>query len=187
MHEDVRTLMAAGERAERAGELMDAYARYVSAGDVAAGNASWRAAIRCFQRAVELAPFEVEAIRRIAAIAHHVHNRTEWSEYATALERKLVPMFPFHHVQLVLGNDGSFVTAPSTGTVLEVMLTGADLLEAHASGPFADLPLALALLVLRRALWATPSSRPRALMSIRVAFNGRPHMLLHENGDWEHA
>ena len=185
MNGDVRTLLAEGERAERAGQLDAAYARYVTAGDIAAGGGSWRNAMRCFQRAIELDPFEREAVSRLAAIASQVHNRTEWSEYLTALDRKLVPRFAFRSVQLLIGNQGSFVTAPDAGPVLDVLLTGDDLLEAAPTAGFSDMPLAMALLVLRRALWTSPSHRARTPMSVRIAYNGRPHMKLHETGEWE--
>ena len=184
---DVRTLVAEAERAERAGNYEGAYDRYVSAGDAAAGNGSWRSAMRSFQRAIEVDLFASEAVQRLAAIASQVHNRTEWSEYATALERGVVPRFAFRAVQLAIGNDGSFVTAPDAGTVLEMLLTGDDLLDVHPAAAFSDMPLAMALLVLRRALWSSPVNRARTPMTVRISYAGRPHMILHETGEWEPA
>jgi hypothetical protein len=183
---DDRTMTAAGERAERAGNFESAYDYFVTAGDIAAASGSWRAAMRCFQRAVEIDLFRPVAVTRLAAIAGQVHRRTEWAEYATALDRQIVPRFALRGIQLVVGNAGAFVTAAEVGTLLDVLLTGDDLLEVMTSQQFAGMPLAMALLVLRRALWPVSKDRSAATMSMRVVFEGRPPPYkLMESGDWE--
>jgi hypothetical protein len=47
------------------------------------------------------------------------------------------------------------------------------------------MPLAMALIILRRALWLAPRELAADPMSVRVAFDGRPEVRLDELGDWE--
>ena len=62
-----------------------------------------------------------------------------------------------------------------------------DLVEAQPDGRFARMPLAMAMIILRRALWSyacEPAVPPR---SIRVMFAGRDPIVLDELGEWHAA
>jgi hypothetical protein len=47
------------------------------------------------------------------------------------------------------------------------------------------MPLAMALIILRRAMWLAPREHASDPMALRVAFDGRPQVRLDELGDWE--
>jgi hypothetical protein len=70
------------------------------------------------------------------------------------------------------------------GTVLEVLMTGDSLVEVHPDARLANMPLAMALVILRRAMWAAPRDHAPDPMAIDVVFGGRAAMRLDEMGDW---
>ena len=47
------------------------------------------------------------------------------------------------------------------------------------------MPIALAMIVIRRALWTAPRDRATELMSVRVTYEGHQRVRLDEHGDWE--
>ena len=64
-------------------------------------------------------------------------------------------------------------------------MTADDLVEARPEARFTGMPLAMALIILRRALWLAPRELAADPMSLRMAFDGRPQVRLDELGDWE--
>jgi len=64
-------------------------------------------------------------------------------------------------------------------------MTSDDHVEAQPEARFAEIPLAMALVVLRRAMW--PNAREQAIqpMRLRISYSNRPTVWLDELGDWE--
>jgi hypothetical protein len=77
------------------------------------------------------------------------------------------------------------VECGAIGVVMELMMTGDDLVETRPEAWFAGMPLAMALIILRRALWMAPRDFAAEPSSLRVAFDGRQQGRLDELGDWE--
>jgi hypothetical protein len=182
---DARSIAIDAEQAARAGDLDKARRLYLVAGDRAATSGNPSAAARWFRHAVELDLFDVVAVQRLATTVPRAAVRAEWSAYAAALRAATLPTFPTTAIHLVVSNAGAEVIASPVGVVLEVLLTGDDLVEAHPAPRFDTMPLAMALLVIHRALWPAPRSRPIAPMVVRVAYRGRQPVRLDELGDWD--
>jgi len=68
---------------------------------------------------------------------------------------------------------------------MELMMTADDLIETRPDGRFTGMPLAMALIIVRRAMWIAPRDAATEPSSLRVAFDGRPQVRLDELGDWE--
>jgi hypothetical protein len=68
---------------------------------------------------------------------------------------------------------------------MELMMTDDDLVETRPEARFAGMPLAMAMLIVRRAMWFAPRDLAADPMSVRVAFDGRAQVRLDELGDWE--
>ena len=47
------------------------------------------------------------------------------------------------------------------------------------------MPLAMAMVILRRAMWTAPRDHATSLQRLRVAFGDVPQVWLDELGDWE--
>ena len=60
-----------------------------------------------------------------------------------------------------------------------------DLVETRPDARLAGMPAAMAMIILRRALWPAPQGRAAAPITVRVAFDGRERLRLDEHGDWE--
>jgi len=188
VNHDVRELVGDAERALREGKPADAYALFLDAGDVASKLQLWRSALRCYRRAVELDLFDQRAVGRLARIAPRANAATEWAEYATALAgRPPWPRFECRAAQLVIGDLGAVVTCAPVGTVLEVLMTADDLVEVHPDSRMANMPIAMALIIMRRAMWAAPRDHAPEPMAIKVVYAGRAPMRLDELGDWAPA
>ena len=188
MNHDVRELVGDAEKAVRERREGEAYDFFLDAGDCAAKLGLWRSAVRCYRRAVELDLFDARAVGRLARVAPRAGAGTEWAEYATTLAgRPLWPRFDCRLAQLVIGDVGAVVRCPPVGTVLEVLMTGDDRVEVHPDARLANMPLAMALVVVRRALWASPRDHAPDPMTITVIFAGRAPMRLDEVGDWAPA
>jgi hypothetical protein len=182
---DVRLLLADGERALRADDLAAAREAFLEAGQCAAGYQLWRSAVRCYRRALEIDLTDREPIARIGRLSPRVIAPNDWIEYTRALDQHAWPSFSCRAAQIVTGDAGSHVECPGTGVVLEMMMTDDDLVEARPAARFAGMPTAMAMIVLRRALWLVPRELTTDPMSLRVAFDGRQQVRLDELGDWE--
>jgi hypothetical protein len=186
---DVRVLLADAERALRAEQLAAARAAFLEAGQSAASYQLWRSALRCYRRALELDLADREAVGRIAQLPPRVISLADWHDYARALDARsgarAWPSFGCRAAQIVTGNVGAQVECPGTGVVMELIMTEDDLVETRPEARFEAMPLAMAMIILRRALWFAPRELATDPGSIRVAFDGRPQVWLDELGDWE--
>lgn len=185
MNAEVRLLLADGERALRTDDLAAAREAFLEAGQCASGYQLWRSALRCYRRVLEIDLVDREPIARIARMPPRVVAPNDWSEYARALDHHAWPSFGCRSAQIVTGDAGAHVECPGTGVVMELMMTADDLVETRPEARFAGMPLAMALIILRRALWLAPRDLATDPGSLRVAFDGRPQVRLDELGDWE--
>jgi hypothetical protein len=182
---DVRLLLADGERALRADDLATARQAFLDAGQCASSYQLWRSALRCFRRALELDLVDREAVARITRMSPRVISSGDWAEYARALAGHAWPSFGCRSAQIVTGDLGAHVECGPIGVVLELMMTDDDLVETRPEARFAAMPLAMAMIILRRALWLAPRDFAAEPSSLRVAFAGRQQVRLDEVGDWE--
>jgi hypothetical protein len=188
MNADTRILFADGERAARDGEIATARACFLEAAQSAVEVQLWRTALRCYRHALELDVTDRAVVARVLAIPPRVLSGRGWDRYLAALEQHATwPPFGCRASRVVSGNEGAIIECAGAGVVLELLMTERDLVEVRPDGRFAGMPSAMALLILRRALW--PSPRERAdrdqLMSVRVIFAAQERVRLDEHGDWE--
>jgi len=182
---DVRLLLADAERALRAEDLAAARAAFLEAGQCASSYQLWRSALRCYRRALEIDLTDRDAVGRIVQLPPRVIALADWHDYARALDSRAWPSLSCRAAQIVTGNVGAQVECSGTGVVMELMMTEDDLVETRPEARFAGMPLAMAMIILRRALWFAPRELATDPASIRVAFDGRPQVWLDELGDWE--
>lgn len=185
MNADVRLHLADAERAWRSDDAAAARAGFLEAGHCAASYQLWRSALRCYRRALEIDLVEPEPIARILQIPPRIVAPPVWTDYAYALDRHRWPSFGCRSAQIVTGDLGARVECSPAGFVIELMMTEDDLIEARPETRFTGMPLAMALIVLRRAMWLAPRDAVAEPPSLRVAFDGRPQVRLDELGDWE--
>jgi len=182
---DVQLHVSDAERARRAGDPRAAYDGFVEAGQCAEQYGLWKTALRCYRNAVELDLFAPTAVEHLVRISARAGAGSEWVEYATALATS--PTWPHvacRQVQLLIGSAGAVVGAARVGTVLEVVMAEDDLLVVQPEARFAEMPVAMALIILRRAMWPAPRETTEASYDIRVTYRGRYRYRLTEHGDW---
>ena len=173
------------ELAAQQGDLGEAIRGFISAGDRAARTQLWRSAARFYRGALELDLLRREAVARMVEIAAKLGSQLEWSAYARVLDD--VPSWPHfgcRAARIITHDNGSIVECPGVGPVLELMMTEQDRVELHPDGRFVKMPLAMALLILRRALWARPRESTLKPARVEVRFGGRSVVWLDERGDW---
>ena len=185
MNIETRILFADAERAARDSEWATARACFLEAAERAMDVQLWRSALRCYRHALELDLCDREVIRRILEIPPRVISGRGWEDYRRALDSHPDwPHFSCRSSQIVIGDLGAVVECPGHGGVLELMMTDRDLVELRPDARFSGMPTAMALVILRRALWPTPRERDE-LMHVRVIFEVRDRVRLDEMGDWE--
>ena len=186
MNPDVRLLFADGERAARAGEHATARACFLEAGQSAAAVQLWRTAIRCYRHALELDLLDRAPVDAVLRMPARVIAGRGWDEYKLALDRHPHwTAFSCRATRVVIGDLGAVVECPPVGPVLELIMSKPDLVETRPDARYTGMPLTLAMIVLRRALWAAPRERVSDPAQIRVTFVGRERVQLDEHGDWD--
>jgi hypothetical protein len=68
--------------------------------------------------------------------------------------------------------------------VLDVTMPDSELVEAQADGRFVGMPAAMALIILRRALWPLRLEKTVPPRNVRISFAGRLPVVLDELGEW---
>jgi hypothetical protein len=186
MNVDSRILFLDGERAARRGESAAARASFLEAAQAAADVQLWRSAMRCYRHALELDLLDREVIDRVRAVPPRVVVGRGWDRYRAALDAH--PGWrPFgcRAARIVSGDLGAVVECPGSGRVLELIMSERDLVEIRPDARLAGMPAAMAMIILRRALWPAPRDRAAEPMTVRVTFDGRERLRLDEHGDWE--
>jgi hypothetical protein len=182
---DIQLHVSDAERAKRSGDPRGAYDGFVDAGRCAEQYGLWKTALRCYRNAVELDLVGPVAVDQLARIAHRAGAGGEWAEYSMAL--KAGPKWPevgCRGVQLLVGSSGAVVDCPRVGTVYEVKMGDDDHVTLQPVPRFADAPVAMALLLLRRAMWPAPRENVSTSFEVRVTYRGKQQFKLTEHGDW---
>jgi hypothetical protein len=182
MNPDARILFSDGERAARDGAW--ATACFVEAGDAAAEVQLWKSALRCYRHALEIDLFDRDLLARIVRFPRRALSGRGWADYRGWVERVDGPHFGCRSARVVSGDLGAVVECGTIGPVLELIMSERDLVELRPDARFQGMPSAMAMIILRRALWPTPRERGD-LMSVRVVFEVRERVRLDEHGDWE--
>lgn len=186
VNSDVRVLVADAERAAECDDWQAARAAYVDAGDCATGYGLWRSAMRCYRHALELELTDAAVVERAVAISTHLAYATslDWLHYRATLADARFPRFSCRKAEVVVGERGCYVTCPLVGPVLSVAMPARGVIDAAPFPRFARVPPAMALIVLRRALFAGPRDEPYAPRLARVTFANHASVELDELGDW---
>ena len=186
MNIDTRILFLDGERAARGGEPAMARTCFLEAAQAATEVQLWRSALRCYRHALELDLLDRAVVDRVLQIPLRVTSGRGWDRYRSALDAHAdwVP-FGCRAARIVSGDLGAVVECPGIGPVLELIMSERDLIETRPDGRFAGMPVAMAMIILRRALWSAPRERASEPMTVRVTFDGRERVRLDEHGDWE--
>ena len=181
---DVRRPFMEGERAARAGDRAGARALFIEAALAAIDVQLWRSAMRCYRHALELDMLDTEVLDLIRGVPIRVISGRGWDDYRTQITAHPTwPRFSCRSAHVVIG-EHAVVSCEGVGTVLELMMTESDLVEVRPDAALVGMPIAMALVILRRAMWPHPKEHGD-LMSVRVAFEGRQHVRLDEHGDWD--
>ncbi len=183
---DVRVLCGDGDRAARLGDLDQARACFLEAARCAEQLQLWRAAVRCYRSALELDLLDRELVNYILKLPLRVISGRGWDEYRSALEAHSGWVhFGCRSARVVLGDLGAVIECPAVGPVLELFMTERDLVETRADVRFQGMPIAMAMIVLRRAMWSSPRDAATELASVRVTYAGHQRVRLDERGDWD--
>jgi hypothetical protein len=183
---DVRVLFTDGERAARRGEHETARACFMEAGRSAAEVQLWRSAVRCCRHALELDLLDRGAVEAVTRMPTRVISGRGWDDYRVALDQHPEwTKFACRTAQIVIGDQGAVIDCPIAGRVLELIMTERDLVEARPAARYPGMPIAMAMIVLRRALWPNPRERTSDPATMRVTFAGRERVRLDEHGDWD--
>ncbi len=186
MNHDIRVLFLDGERAARTGELATARACFLEAGQAAAGLQLWRSAVRCYRHALELDLLDRVVIEGVLGVPLRVISGRGWDRYLAAIDAHPEwPAFGCRAARIVSGDLGAVIECPGAGPVLELIMSERDLVETRPDARFTGMPTAMAMVILRRALWPTPRERATEPMTVRVTFEGRERFRLDELGEWE--
>lgn len=185
MNVETRILFADAERAVREGDPAVARACFLEAADRAIEVQLWRSALRCYRHALELDLLDREVVERALKAPPRVIAGRGWDSYRQAIDAHPAwPHFSCRTARIVSGDLGAVIECAGVGPVLELIMSEADLVEMRPDARLMGMPGAMALIILRRALWPTPRDNDRT-MSVRVTFDVRERVRLDELGDWE--
>jgi hypothetical protein len=185
---DARILFLDGERAARRGELEVARGCFLEAAQAAVAVQLWRSALRCLRHALEIDLLDRAVLDRVLQLSPRAIAGRGWDRYRSALDAHAGwAAFGCRTARIVSGDLGAVIECPGAGPVLELIMSERDLIETRPDARFTGMPAAMAMIILRRALWPVPREREREtqLMTVRVTFDGRERLQLDEHGEWE--
>jgi len=181
---EISEITVAATHALAAGDYQAARQRFVEAGECAVRFQLWRSAFRAFRNALELDLVDPVPVARLKALRGSLTMLGDWSDYARVLDSKPAwPSLSAIGARILSADSGTIVECRDVGPVVELTMPDRDLLEATPDGRFRTMPRAMALLLVRRALWPFP--RERDGMRVRVAWGATPLVWLDESGDWQ--
>jgi hypothetical protein len=181
---EISEITVDAQRALAAGDYEEARVRFIEAGECAARFQLWRSAFRAFRTALEVDLADPVPVTRLKALRGSLTMLGDWTDYARVLESKPTwPSVRAFGARILSADSGTIVECRGVGPVIELAMSETDLIEATPDGRFHQMPRAMALLLIRRALW--PSPRDRDGMRVRVAWGTAPTVWLDESGDWQ--
>jgi len=181
---EISEMAGAAKRALVVGDLDTARACFIEAGDCAVRFQLWRSAFRAFRNALELDLVDPVPVARLRTLRGSMTMIGDWSDYARSLDANPTwPTVSAVGARILSADSGTIVECRGVGAVIELAMPEPDLIEATPDGRFRQMPRAMALLVVRRALWPFP--RERDGMRVRVAWGSMPRVWLDEAGDWQ--
>jgi hypothetical protein len=187
---DVLVHVADAELAAGKGDLALASRMFVESGLSAAASESFSLAVRCYRAALEIDLLDRRVIARMLGLGNRAGDG--WSAYARTIDLVDWRSFGCRGASVVSGDDGATtVHCSGIGPVLGMVTTRGDRVEAYPDQRFVKMPLAMAMIILRRALW--PESRiwrvadARPSLHVRVKFPAHRETRLDELGDWRSA
>lgn len=138
------------------------------------------------RRALEFDVAGLDAVELGIPIAGRISHqlRIDWTEYAAALRGQPWPHFSCRSAQITIDDDGASIGCQLVGVVFAVAMPEADLVALTPHGAFRGMPLAMAMIVARRALFGGPRLDGELPRVIRVVFDERPEVVLNDIGDW---
>lgn len=184
MNVEISEMASAAKRALVTNDFETARACFIEAGDCAVRFQLYRSAFRAYRNAVELDLGDPVPVARLRALRGSVTMLGDWTDYARTLDAN--PAWPTVRAvgaRILSADSGTIVECRGVGPVIELAMPAPDLIEATPDGRFRQMPRAMALLVVRRALWPFP--RERDGMRVRVAWGTMPAVWLDEAGDWQ--
>lgn len=164
------------------GDLAAAFRKFLKAGDEARAKDMARLAARCYRDALELDLASRVAVSRLLGVRDQTKDRPFWIEYQRALRRKPAwSQFSCRRAQILVHNLGSVIECADVGPVIELVATADGRFECLPDARFNAMPLAMTMIILRRALW--PHGKSTGSTRVRVSYRGHV-MWLNARGEW---
>jgi hypothetical protein len=183
---DVLVHFANAEIAAGKGDLALASRMFVESGLSAAASESFQLAVRCYRAALEIDLLDRRVIARMLGLGNRAGNG--WSAYARTIDRVDWRSFGCRGASVVSGDNSATVHCSGIGPVLGLVMSQGDRVEAYPDRRFVEMPLAMAMIILRHALWPesrispVPGARPP--LHVRIKFPAHREARLDELGDW---
>ena len=178
---DARELLAAGDRAARVGHHASARQCFLEAGDSAASLGLWKAALRCYRFGLELDLFDEEIVAAVRRLPLQARGGQGWRDYEDSVRCKPDRSFGCREARITTADQTSYIECPLIGPVLDIYLDR-ETVEARPLERFREMPVAMAMIIVRRALW--PKTENLGASSRWVSFQARAPVQLNELGDW---
>jgi len=176
-------LCVEAEKAAHRGDLHSAVRNYIAAGDAARSRERWQLAARCYRSALEVDLGSRVAVSRLVHIGGHTNDRKFWVEYSRMLKHDgSWSQLTCRRAQILVHNLGSVIECAEVGPVIELVIASDGSFECLPDARFKAMPLAMTLIILRRALWPTGRSSPLA-PRVRVGYRGHT-VWLNARGEW---
>jgi hypothetical protein len=186
MSDDVLVDVANGEIAAGKGDLALASRMFVESGLSAAASESFRLAVRCYRAALEIDLLDRRVIARLLGLGARAGDG--WNAYARTIDLVDWRSFGCRDASVVSGGGGATVHCSGVGPVLGMVMSQPDRVEAYPDQRFVKMPLAMAMIILRRVLWPESRTWPAAgdppPLHVRVKFPAHREARLDEFGDW---